>query len=230
VSRRNSGLLLATLLFAGSTILRAQPASTPSQTVPAQSKPEVRFDFVRAGLPVPQYTIEVRSDGSGSYTAEDKSAGAPQHIARDLTLSPATTKRIFTLALAVHPDGCASKAKNIADSGTKTLTYTAPGATSSCIYNYTEIKDLQSITDIFQGIAETLDLGRRLDFLRRFDRLGLDDAIAFLSQEIASGRALEIGTIAPSLRAIVADAAVMQRVRTKAVALLAQMPAEDSSR
>jgi hypothetical protein len=124
----------------------------------------------------------------------------------------------------VHPDTCASKAKNVADSGTKTFTYIASGTTTSCTYNYTEVKDLDALTEIFQGMAETMDLGRRLDFLHRFDRLGLDDAIAFLAEEISSGRAIEVGIIEPSLRSIASDAQVMQRVRTKAAALLALIP------
>jgi hypothetical protein len=205
---------------------RAQSAPFPDATVPAQPKNEVRFDFARNGVPVPSYTLKVGSDGAGSYTAEDKSSSTPQHIAREFNLTPATTKRIFRLAQAVHPDSCASKAKNIADTGAKTLTYVASGVASSCTYNFTEAKDIEALTDIFQGMAETMDFGRRVDFLRRFDRLGLDDTIEVLKQEVSAGRALEIGTIAPSLHAVASDPAVMQRVRAKAVALLALIPAD----
>jgi hypothetical protein len=202
--------------------LRAQPAAVSDN--PAHPGAEVRFDFARVGVPVPKYALDIKDDGSGTYTAEDSSAGEPQHVHREFILTPATTNRIFTLARAVHPDTCASKAKNVADSGTKTFTYIASGTTTSCTYNYTEVKDLDALTEIFQGMAETMDLGRRLDFLHRFDRLGLDDAIAFLAEEISSGRAIEVGIIEPSLRSIASDAQVMQRVRTKAAALLALIP------
>jgi hypothetical protein len=208
--------------------LGAQPPAAADDI--SHSKAEVRFDFVRVGIPIPKFTLDIRNDGIGTYTAEDSSWGQTQQVHRDFTLTTATTTRIFTLARAVHPATCASKAKNIADSGTKTFTYINSGTTSSCTYNYTEAKDLQTLTDIFQGMTETMDQGRRLDFLHRFDRLGLDEAIAFLAEETSSGRAIEIGIIEPTLRSIVADAQVMQRVRTKAAALLALIPAPGEQR
>jgi hypothetical protein len=208
-------------------LLDASPKAQPPADSNAPAKSEVRFDFARTGLPVPKFTIEVKEDGSGTYSAEDKSAPTMQEVHRDFALTPATTKKIFGHAPAIHQDTCASKAKNIADSGTKMLSYISSAATSACTYNYSESKDVTALTDIFQGMAETLDQGRRLDFLHRFDRLGLDDAIGFLTQEVADGRAIEVNLIEPSLRSIAADTQVMTRVRTKAAALLALIPADD---
>ena len=83
---------------------------------------------------------------------------------------------------------------------------------------------MQALTELFQAMAETMDRGRELDHLHRFDRLGLDAATKFLSDEIAAGNALEVGTIAPSLHSIAADTDLMQRVRARAQALLALVP------
>jgi hypothetical protein len=224
-SKSNAAIVL--LFLVSTAPLVAQPAISDAALHPMT---EVRFDFARVGIPVPKFALDINDDGAGTYTAVDNSSGQPQQVHRDFTLTSATTQRIFTLARAVRMDTCASKAKNIADTGTKTLTYIASGTTNSCTYNYTEVKDLEALTNIFQGIAETMDQGRRLDFLHRFDRLGLDDAIAFLSQEISSGRAIEVGIIESSLRSIAADAEVMQRVRTKAAALLALIPPASASR
>ena len=44
----------------------------------------------------------------------------------------------------------------------------------SCVYNYSDNKNVALLTDTFLGIAFTLDEGRKLDFLHRYDRLGLD--------------------------------------------------------
>jgi hypothetical protein len=228
--RSNSTALVFLLAVVFCATLRAQPS--PAMEAARQSQAEVRFDFERPGLPVPKFALDVNEDGAGTYTAEDASSQAKQQIRRDFTLTAATSRKIFALtrAMQLSQEVCASKAKNIADTGKKTLTFTASGATSSCTYNYSENKDVQALTDIFQGIAETMDMGRHLDFLRRFDRLGLNDAIASLAEEVSAGRALEIGTIAPSLRSIVSDADVMQRVRTRATALLAKIPADNAPR
>jgi hypothetical protein len=67
-----------------------------------------------------------------------------------------------------------------------------------------------------------MDEGRKLDFLHRFDRLGLYSEMDVLIHEVQEKRALEVGNIAPSLTAIVADEALMQKVRERAAKLLAQ--------
>ncbi len=232
-SSRTSNLTALILLLSsalGST-LHAQQAPPLLETA-THPIAEVRFAFERPGLPIPKFTLGVNEDGTGTYTAQDASSQSPQQIHREFTLTPATTKKIFALTHAAHlsPEVCASKIKNIADTGKKTLMYTVSGLMDSCTYNYSENKNVQALTETFQGIAETLDMGRRLDFLHRFDRLGLNDAISSLDHEISAGRAVEIGTIASSLRSIASDAELMQRVRTRATALLALIPADDPPR
>jgi hypothetical protein len=226
LSRRVPSLGATALFVVLSAFLQAQSPASPAPV----TKAEVRFDFARIGVPVPKYTLAVKEDGTGTYTAEDHSSSTPQQVNREFTLTRATTDKIFNLANYVHPKACGTHLKNIADSGSKTLTYVTSTATSSCDYNYSDSKEIESLTDLFQGVAETLDQGRRLDFLHRFDRLGLDDAVAFLTTEISAGRALEVGAIEPTLRSIASDAEVMQRVRTKASALIAAMPSNSTAR
>jgi hypothetical protein len=206
-------------------VVPAHPAATP----------HVEFVFQRPGLPVPVYLLSIYDDAEldiyqGQEVAEPTPGSTiqpkPHPFMRSFNLSAATRARIFKLArdLNYFNIACASKAKNIADTGTKTLSYSAPDAHGSCTYNYSENKDVQALTELLQGITETMDEGRKLDYLHRYDRLGLDAEIAYLAQEVTAGRALELGTIAESLRAIAADAEVMQRVRTRANSLLARLP------
>jgi hypothetical protein len=210
---------------------------------PTPSTPSIAFIFDRPGLPVPSYTIRIDTlfgsyEGQEVLQTERNSAAPPvsQPFKRPFTVSAAMADKVVALAHSLNNFNvtCASKAKNIADTGKKTLSYLGPEVhgplQGSCTYNYSENKDVQALTQIFQGMAETMDQGRRLDFLHRFDRLGLDDAIASLTSEVSEGRAFEIGTIEPSLRSIVADSQVMQRVRTKAAALLALIPANGTTR
>src|SRR5580698_10563252 len=68
------------------------------------------FHFERAGLPVPEYTLTVHEDGTGTYTASYTApapetnpryaaaatvASPPQLVTRPITLSHATTARLF---------------------------------------------------------------------------------------------------------------------------------------
>jgi hypothetical protein len=153
---------------------------------------------------------------------------AAQHIDQSIKLSSATVTKIFKAARSVnHFDiECASKLKNIADTGKKTLTYAGADGSGSCVYNYSENKSIDTLTNEFLAIAYTIDEGRRLEFLHRYDRLGLDAEMITFGQEFDAGRALELGTITPTLAAIAGDTALIQRVRVKAQKMLEQVAAE----
>lgn len=206
-----------------------------------QGVPRVSFAFDRPGLPVPRYTVTVLDSGDTVYEGEEAGPAAPKTVsdAPDaavsgrpfklaVKLSPATTKRIFSTAKSLKGFNldCGSHLKNIADTGKKTLSFAGPDSRGECTYNYSDNKSVTLLTDTFLGITDTMDQGRRLDHLHRYDRLGLDAAITSLAEQVTEGRALELGTIAETLRSIAGDANVMQRVRVKASQLLSLLPPE----
>jgi len=202
----------------------------PAQA-PTGAQPEVSFKFERAvpGVVVPRYLIRVNEDGTGSYHAEAIVAQSDaQVIDRPLVFTPGTVKTVFEGLHAIRSANmaCASKAKNIADTGTKTLAYRDAGAEGSCTYNYSENKAVAQLTAIFQGIEQTLESGRALDFKHRFDRLGLDAEMSSLVSAVEQGSALELGNIAPTLQSIAGDTELMQRVRLRAARLLEQAQAQ----
>jgi hypothetical protein len=222
----SSVLLLAPIFLVGQS---AAPQAEPADKPPA----EISFQFERVGLSVPQFTMKLREDGAARYEAEQAERSstatsmrgeAAQHINRTLMLSPETATKIFKTARELNDFNieCASKLKNIADTGKKTLSYTGPDGHGSCVYNFSENKSVTMLTETFLAIAFTMDEGRKLEFLHRYDRLGLDAEMITLSQEVETGRALELGTIAPTLTAIADDMAVLQRVRVRAAKLLEQ--------
>jgi hypothetical protein len=232
-----SRIMLGGVLIVCSALSFAQSANTPTTTA-AKTQAEVSFQFERTGLAVPRYTLRLREDGMGNYqadqaeipaTATSMRGQAAQHIDRPINLSQATVAKVFKAARALNYFNveCESKAKNIANTGKKTLSYTGADNSGSCTYNYSENKTVDTLTDIFFGIASTLDEGRRLEFLHRYDRLGLDAEMISFAQEVDAGRALELGTISPTLASIADDTALIQRVRLKAQKMLEQVAAEN---
>jgi hypothetical protein len=216
----------------------AAQTAAPAADASVSKQAEVSFQFDHTGMPVPRFTLRIREDGTGSYqadqaetpaTATSMRGQAAQHIDRSINLTRGTVAKIFKAARAANrfTIECASKAKNIADTGKKTLSYTGAGGSGSCTYNYSENKTIDTLTNTFLGIASTMDEGRRLEFLHRYDRLGLDAEMISLTQEAEAGRALELGTIAPTLAAIADDTAVIQRVRLRAQKMLEQVAAEN---
>jgi hypothetical protein len=235
-SRTVTRLVLGAALGLCSASGFTQTSEPPTAASPKRPS-EVSFQFDRTGLPVPRFTLRVREDGTGSYqadqaeiaaTATSMRGQAAQHIDRPINLSKGTVAKIFKAArtLDYFNVECASKLKNIADTGKKTLSYTGADGSGSCTYNYSENKNVGTLTDAFLGVASTIDEGRRLEFLHRYDRLGLDAEMISLAQEVEAGRALELGTISPVLAAIADDTAVIQRVRLKAQKMLEQAAAE----
>ena len=228
--------ILVGMLTVCSGLAAAQPPK-PAPDASTMTKPEVSFQFERPGLSVPRYTLEIWEDGTGRYqadqaempaTANSSRGQAAQHIDRTINLSKDTVTKVFKAARAANYFNvdCASKAKNIANTGNKTLKYSGTDGSGTCTYNYSENKTVDSLTSTMIAIAYTIDEGRRFDFLHRYDRLGLDAEMISFAQEVDAGRALELGTISPSLAAIVDDMAVIQRVRLKAQKMLEQVAAE----
>jgi hypothetical protein len=229
--------MLGSALAVYSALAFAQGAASPA-AAPAKIFPEVSFQFERNGLPVPRFTLRLREDGSGTYQADQVEipatgtamrGQAAQHIDRPVNLTHETVVKIFKAAHSLNFFNieCASKAKNIADTGKKTLSYNSADGSGSCTYNYSENKTVATLTDTFLAIAYTIDEGRRLEFLHRYDRLGLDAEMISFGEELDAGRALELGTISPALAAIVDDPAVIQRVRLRATKMLDQVSAEN---
>ena len=230
-------IVLGSALVACSVVTFAQ--TTDHSTAPSGKTPaEVSFQFDRTGLPVPRFTLSLHEDGAGTYkadqaeipaTATSMRGQAAQHIDRSINLTPGTVTKIFKAARAVNYFNieCESKAKNIADTGKKTLTYRGADGSGSCTYNYSENKTVDTLTSSFLAIAYTMEEGRRLEFLHRYDRLGLDAEMISLGQELEAGRAMELGTITPVLAAIADDTAVIQRVRLRAQKMLERVASEN---
>lgn len=202
--------------------------------------PRVTFRFERPGVAIPRYTLTVMDSGATVYQGEEAVAAAARTVSDSGEVSPgrpfkietrisqATTKRIFSTAKELKNFNlqCESSAKNVANTGKKTLAFVGPEGQGECTYNYSENKNVEQLTDTFLGIVETMDEGRQLEHLHRFDRLGLDAAITALAEQVNSGHALELGTIAETLRSLAGDSNVIQRVRVRASQLLSLLPKE----
>ncbi|WP_263409236.1 hypothetical protein [Terriglobus tenax] len=194
------------------------------QTAPAPLAdpvpPTVSFIFDRPQVKTSHYEIILGEDGKGIYRAVTKDG---VHSERAITVSPANLELVWAEEKA--SDGfrkvtCETHLKNMAQTGKKTLRWTGASDTGNCTYNYSDDKDIQKLTSIFQGIAMTMETGQRLAYLHRFDRLGLDAEITSLGSSVKSGWAIELQNIEPELRKIIADVSLMDRVRSKAETLL----------
>lgn len=168
-----------------------------------------------------RYSIRVDRDGKGVYRSDlVQAAGAAPAMEVPIVVDPAVVKKMFAAVPLVESKRCDSHNKSIAQTGLKTLRYTADSGVFECTYNYSLDERVNDATEAFEAVAETLGYGERLRSKLRFDRLGLDAEMDSLQSAVAEGRALELSNIAPVLQMIENDDRVMDRVRRKADRLL----------
>jgi len=186
-----------------------------------------KFDWDQ-GRPWLKYIITLDDAGNTSFkgVANPIDNGDGEDYALDFTMSSATRGKIFESAKQTDyfQGSFESKAKNIAKTGQKTLEYHGSSgggpAGTSTTYNYSPNKDIQQLTQIFQSVATTVDMGRRLAFDYRFDKLGLDARLRSLQDLQASHFVMELQAIEPILKKIAADPNVMHVSRVAAKQLL----------
>ena len=201
-------------------------ASAQDQDKPANpNEPTISFDLFWEAATPQSYTITVESSGKASYvsrnpTRQEEGSSDPDYT-MEFTISPATRDRIFLLAKAVdYFHGNFDYKHKVANTGRKTLMYTDPTRHFQTTYNYSENKDIEQITRIFQGISNTIEHGRRLQFKRRFDKLGLEKELKGMEEIAGEGYLAEVQIIAPILQNIVNDSSVLHIARQRAQRLL----------
>jgi hypothetical protein len=235
--RRGVAAVLGSRALWGTWLGLALVASCAGAQVPDRT---LTMHFERVGLPVPEFTFTLRADGSGRYratyaapppdakygpvsAANAVAAARPSAQATQaFRISRETTATLFDHVRQADRfrGGCETRMKNVANSGTKTLTYTGPDGDGGCTFNYADNKAVGAIAETIQAIAETMDEGRAIALKHRFDRLGLDHEMTNLVDAMHDGRAKEVMTIAPILQSLCDDPQVLERVRKRAAGLL----------
>ena len=199
---------------------------------PKADAPVFQVDYSNPGLSPSQWTLTLRPDGSGHFRSamgkppvNGTETMAQPAVDRDIQLSVAYAGRIFAVA-GRHQwfnEPCDSHLK-VAFQGWKTLSYSGPQGHGSCTYNYSKDKEIESLGDSLQGVAETILTGARLELLLVHDPLGLDAEMQSLTRAANEGLARQIGVIRGILERLAKDDSVLERVRKRARLLLAQGP------
>lgn len=210
-----------------------------------QQDATVIFKFVwNQGNPA-KYTITVHKSGEAEYISEDRGLTTPQErnvpvesnneretqvqdaasddaYRKQFQATDALRQKVFALAERTNFfSGQFDFTKHaIAQTGTKTLSYTDSSRHSSATYNYSEDPSIQELTAIFQGISQTIESGRRLDFDRRFDKLALDADLKGMEDLSNEGHLQEVQAIAPLLQRIANDGAVLHIAQQRAQRIL----------
>jgi hypothetical protein len=222
---RRAGLTVFLLILAALASLGQDAQQNPV-------RPTITFDRVWEAYKPQEVTITVQSTGSARYISRNPftppEPGSDPDYMLDFTISTRTQERLFRDAReANYFNGDFSYKKHaVASTGKKTLTYSDSVRHFSTTYDYSENKAIQEIMNLFSGISNTIEHGRKLVYLHRFDKLGLEDELKGMESAAEGHNLAELQIIVPTLKSIEDDTTVLNIARQRAKKLLARANSE----
>jgi hypothetical protein len=167
------------------------------------------------------YSISLKPDGSGTYECMGKitlDSEDTETYQTTFQFSDATRHKI--LDLSAQAEYFSSKIdsgnKKVAFTGTKKLSYKDNTRDFSAEYNFSPLPAVQQLTALFQSIGATLEFGRRLAHLHRYQKLALDEELKSMEAQAHKGDLAELQSVKPILQDIYDDPAVLNIVRARA--------------
>jgi len=224
---KRAGLIVLLLAWAAALVLWGQQNAGQHPALPT-----ITFDRVWEAYKPQNINITVQSTGSAKYLSRNPftppDPGSDPDYTLDFTLSARNQERLFRDAReANYFNGDFSYKKHaVATTGKKNLTYADPNRYFETSYDYSENRAIEEITNIFAGISNTIEHGRKLQFLHRFDKLGLEDELKGMEAAMESHNLAELQIIRPTLESIAGDASVLNIARQRAKKLLAKANSE----
>jgi len=195
--------------------------------------PTITYDRVWEAATPQNVTIVVESTGptrfhsSNPVKPPDQSEPDPD-FTLEFTMSQANRDKLFRAAREANyfKGDFAFKKHAVATTGKKTLTYADQARHFETTFDYSENQHIQQIVNIFQGIASTIRYGRKLQYLHRYDRLGLEAELKAMENAVESHNLEELQLLAPTLEKIANAAAILNIARQRARRLLAKSSAQ----
>jgi hypothetical protein len=188
--------------------------------------PQVTFELNWRVAEPQYYKISVEPTGNASYQSqplgqEGTTSGDP-YMLRFIASEPTRTK-VFQLAQELNYfKGNFETRSKVAQTGTKTLTYRFGDKETKTTLNYSDSPLMNELIGIFLKMSSTFEMGRKLDYDLRYDKLGLDRDLKSMEEMNKSHQLIEMQVIAPTLQHIASDQAIMNIARQRARRLLEQ--------
>jgi hypothetical protein len=225
-------LLAATLLLTGQTLpsqkIEQNPAAGAGQN--SVAAPSITFDRFWNNFTPQSITMTISANGAAKYSSRnpEKSGDDVDDFQTDFTVSPTCRDKLFRYAKeANYFDGDFTFKKHVvASTGKKTLSYSDSARHLSTTYDYSENKAIQEITNILSGISNTIEHGRKLKFLRRFDKLGLEEELKAMEDAAESHNLAELQIIRATLESLAEDGTILNIARQRAKKLLLKANSE----
>jgi hypothetical protein len=197
----------------------ALPSRAMAQ-VAAVSQPTVSFTKEFPGSEPAYYSISLRQDGEALYRT------APEEKPAEFRLSAESTQPIFSLAqkLSLFREIEVESGRKVAQMGKKTFGYQDGAEATEVSFNHTENPDAVALLALFERLSATMRHRDRLEYLVRFDRLGVVKELLQIEVDLDQGRLLEAALLAPLLEKVRTNKALVNVAQERAGKILAKLP------
>ena len=142
-------------------------------------------------------------------------------------LSAETTQQIFSLArkLNLFREMEMESKRRVAHMGAKTLSYENGEENHQVRFNHTDVPEAAELAGLFERISQTQQHALRLEYLMRFDRLGVVKELLSLESNLDQGRLAEPALLAPLLEKVQKDKSIVNVAQGRAAQILKKIQA-----
>ena len=185
----------------------------------APSEPSVIYTKECPGSQPPYISIALKKSGDALYRT------APEEKAAEFHVSDSSTQEIFSLAekLNFFRGIQLESGRKVAQMGKKTFAYDTGGERAELSFNHTENLDGAALQSLFERLSATMQHRDRLEYLVRFDKLGIVKELLQLEMDLDDGRLLEAALLAPDLEKIRANKSLVNVAHERAAGILAKL-------
>ncbi len=208
----------------GSLLILAWLAALVVPALPAQEL-QPKFSWKKdssRGL-LESYGVELNENGTGQFYFRRRNE---EQVQMTVVLKPAAIEAL--IALFVKADFLnASKdfvsQRKVADMGAKTIRFHAGFQSREVVYNYTEDRFLQEITNFFENLCQQEKSLFEIDLALKYDRLGIPKKLDELDRNLSAKRIVAPERFAALLERIYQDQSLMNLARKEAKKLLSRI-------
>lgn len=199
------------------------------QTVNGQRFPTVIFTWTLWTADPSYYSIAVDSSGSATYRSAPTAlvhSGVPYMV--EFQVGDRTRREIFNLSQNLEYFGQEIKTSvdSPENSGVRTLSYRYSRLNNEITYSNTSNEELEEITSIFEGVSETLESGRRLNYFHEHNPEELDSELTNIASKADHHRLRDLQALSATLYGIASDKRLAVPTRHKAELLLNRIHTE----
>lgn len=169
------------------------------------------------------YGVDLNENGTGRFYFKKREQ---EQVELPLTLKSAAIEALvvlFVKADFLNESKEFASPRKVADMGEKTVRFQSGSQSREVVYNYTEDRVMQEITNFFENLCQQERSLFEIDLALKYDRLGIPKKLDELDRNLSARRIVAPERFAPLLERIYQDQSLMNLARKEAKKLLSRI-------